>query len=286
MRIKVFFYLSLFICFIQANAQTTADCVDAMDICSKETIQVSMASQSGDIQETLGEVCEFDFLTIDTETNAVWFKYSFATDGDFIFRITSSSEKEDIDFYVFQSEDNTCSELNSIRCMLSGENVGSPTNPVCLGATGLAFGSTDLIEGPGCQDGDDNFLAPLQVEAGDIFYLLIIDFSSIGFFNFTVEHDGSADLVCDETSSSTSRIVDNLISVSPNPFTENLQINTLDAFSPESKIEILDVHGRVIHLSQMSNKLDLELSWLNAGIYFLRYSNKKGEVGIKKIIKK
>jgi len=60
----------------------------------------------------------------------------------------------------------------------------------------------------------------------------------------------------------------------------------LDAFSPESKIEILDVHGRVIHLSQMSNKLDLELSWLNAGIYFLRYSNKKGEVGIKKIIKK
>ena len=104
--------------------------------------------------------------------------------------------------------------------------------------------------------------------------------------DYTIDHAGSAELTCDIVSAeNVITPIENLVSVSPNPFSDRISISTLGSFSQEDKIQIVDIHGRVVYTKESVDSLDLELSDLLSGVYFLRYTNSKGEVGISKIIK-
>lgn len=279
-------YLLFVISLFHTDIYAQSDCLTAVNVCDKETLIVLQESTAGSIQETLGEVCEFGFFQIDTETNAYWLRYEFESEGDFTFTIIPGSPSDDIDFFVFQSDNNDCTNLNSVRCMLTGENVGGYTDPACFGPTGLATGSTDTEEGLGCQDGDDNFLAPLEVASGEVYYLLINNFNSTGMDDFTIEHGGSATLTCDNSSTtSTNSRLANSISVTPNPFLDMISIKSTKSFAESDNLQIVDLYGRVVSSKRNIVDGEVDLSHLSSGVYFIQITNNQGEVGVHKIVK-
>ena len=66
--------------------------------------------------------------------------------------------------------------------MASGENVGDPFSvwEPCTGPTGLSLWSVDIEEIPGCQPGNDNFVAAIDMESGKSYALIVNNFSNTG----------------------------------------------------------------------------------------------------------
>ena len=78
---------------------------------------------------------------------------------------------------------------------LAGETQGLGNgNLPCLGPTGLRAGDTDLVEFRGCDPGDNNFLAPLNMIAGESYGLLVNNFSESGF-GFSIEFGGTGEFL-------------------------------------------------------------------------------------------
>ncbi len=275
--------LSVWCCY-PLSAQS--DCSSATIDCGNGPLVVFQESSLGTEAENLVEGCDISPFSIETETNPYWVRYEFSSDGTFTFTITPGSDDIDIDFYLFESDKSSCGELTSIRCMLTGENVGSNTDPACLGPTGLSEGSTDVVERPGCQTGDDNFLAPLEVKGGDVYYLLIQNFSASGMDDFRIDHGGTAERSCAVTSTAEANAkAANDIVVSPNPFAVAVNIQFLHSSSAESDIVVVDLYGHVVTPKAKLIAGELDLSYLSAGIYFLVITNNIGATSIHKIIK-
>ena len=130
----------------------------------------------------------------DTETNSTWFTWTAANNGTLTFTLTPTNPEDDLDFIVYELPNgiNNCIGKQVLRCMASGE-FGTSSAP-CMGPTGLAFGSNDVEEGTGCTPGDDNFLAPLQLEIATSYALLINNFTSTGN-GFSLSFGGDAEFV-------------------------------------------------------------------------------------------
>jgi hypothetical protein len=214
----------------------------------------------------------------------VWYKYTFGSEGSFTFNIIPINEFYDIDFVVFQSENNNCVDLSSIRCMFTGENVGAPTSDSCLGSTGLSINSIDLNEGPGCQFGDDNYLAALNVMQGDVIYLWVASFGIDNNHNYTIEHGGSAEIDCVPSSINEMEIQEN-INIYPNPFLNIINFEISDQKGFTGVINLLSLSGQEIHSwnSRQLNKINLDD--LNSGAYLIEFVDYKGKSVVKKIVK-
>src|SRR5690606_21240626 len=104
--------------------------------------------------------------------------------GTLSFTLTPNKPSDDLDFAVFElpGGPDDCNNKVMLRCMASGENVGEPfeNSEPCTGPTGLSLTSTDLEEFPGCQPGNDNFVAALNMEAGKTYALIVNNFSNSG----------------------------------------------------------------------------------------------------------
>ncbi|MCB0640660.1 MAG: hypothetical protein KDC44_03435, partial [Phaeodactylibacter sp.] len=157
----------------QLVAQAPFTCTEALEICGSNSVLIDYPEAYTETPTAIAEDCSGPFPTFFAlDSNIVWLKLAFETSGEFYFTLDPVDPEDDLDFVVFEAPMGDCSELVAARCMYSGENIGAPSSQ-CLGATGLAPGSTDLAEGPGCSAGDDNFLAPIEVEAGAIVYVLV-----------------------------------------------------------------------------------------------------------------
>ncbi|MEL6810906.1 MAG: T9SS type B sorting domain-containing protein [Bacteroidota bacterium] len=117
--------------------------------------------------------------------NTIWLKFEFETEGIFIFDLIPINGTDDYDFAIY-GPNLTCDELGEpIRC--------SSTNPQAAGVpanTGLNMDETDVTEGPG-EDGN-GYLKYIEVEAGDIYYVLIDRPHGSG--KFDISYTGSAGL--------------------------------------------------------------------------------------------
>jgi len=264
-------------------SQDNADCITAMNVCSKDNLIVNQSAQLGSFIEIIIDECEFPFFEPDTELS-IWYRYEFSDSGTFTFLINPNDYESDIDFVVFESDQNNCENLSSIRCMFSGVSLVQPNNNACLGATGLSITSTDTMEAPGCQEGDDNLLAPLQVESGDVVYLMIIDFSQTNTHDYTIEHGGSAELICNSVS--TEKIgIQNEIDISPNPFVSNIKITSPAFGTTEGKIQVIDLNGEYVYSAKLKATSEVNLSHLESGIYILKYIGNDNKVHVSKLIK-
>ncbi|MEM1322257.1 MAG: hypothetical protein AAGG75_18490 [Bacteroidota bacterium] len=242
------------VCWLAYSVQAQVlpnDCQSAVQICSKQTYSSRMTGGPGVWDDELEGACVFPNIAFDPiEGPSYWLKWEIATAGDLYFTIRSiDTIRSDIDFVVFKIPDlEECEQKEAVRCMWSGTTVGNPpsANAPCEGPTGLRPEETDFNEAPGCQAGDNNFLAPLQCEAGDIYLLFITDFALSRPF-FEVEFGGSATLGCDiSTSLSSSPRVQSL-NIYPNPLIKGpLQIELPNAEQGPAELNIYSLTGQLL----------------------------------------
>jgi len=187
-----------------APALPGSDCFSASRLCNKDAFSVDNVVGGGlDPDEARNSSCLSGF-GVNSETNSTWFQWTAETSGSLTFTLTPSNPADDLDFvlYEIQGDTQTCQGLVELRCMAAGDFVfPSP----CMGPTGLRTGEPDASEEAGCPQGQNNFLAPIEMEAGKNYALLINNFTSTSN-GFSIEFGGTgtfrgpeADFVVDDS---------------------------------------------------------------------------------------
>jgi len=243
------------------RSQYPISCESAITICEYDTTFLSSHRQATDINNIIPQVCGVDMYIDDLYRGTNWLRYEFASTGEFLFTIYPISMNTDIDFLVFTSEDD-CSSLTNVRCMYSGSHSVNR----CMGTTGLAKDADDIYEYAGCDFFDDNYLAPLHVDKGDVVYVAIFNSDDDGT-DYHIVSRGSATLLCsDEPPLVTAKIY-------PNPTAGLLQINAHNINSDEVGLEIYDSDGKV-HLRQsVEVNSTIDISELPSGVFIIKLHN-------------
>lgn len=171
------------------------DCNTGVILCDKSPFSVEFSSgvgnNPGEIAPNAG--CNTGGCQI-AESSSSWYKWTCKDAGTLSFTITPLNPIDDIDFVVYELPNgiDNCSGKFDLRCMASGENVGAPFaewSP-CTGATGLGLDDTDQNETCGCQTGDNNFVAAIDMTVGTSYALVINNFSNSGV-GFSIEFGGT-----------------------------------------------------------------------------------------------
>ena len=172
----------------------TSDCPTSSLLCDKSPFVVQQIIGAGaDNLELENAPCFGNGAPGINEMNSTWFKWICSTSGPLTFTLTPLNITDDLDFIVFSLPGglNDCSGKEIERCMASGSAASEYPTP-CLGPTGLRASSSDISESAGCGPGKDNFLAPLQMVAGQAYALVVNNFSSSGN-GFAIEFGGTGE---------------------------------------------------------------------------------------------
>jgi len=171
-----------------------SDCRDAVVLCDKSPFVVENLNSTGNVQNELTGPCVDGLNGQEAESASVWYVWTCDEPGTLTFTLTPNNpnnDEEDLDFVVYELPGglDDCDNRLALRCMLSGETAGLNSSP-CYGPTGLSEDSNDTQETAGCAAGDDNFVAPLDMEAGKSYGLIVNNFSTSGF-GFGIEFGGT-----------------------------------------------------------------------------------------------
>ncbi|MEM8907764.1 MAG: hypothetical protein AAGD05_07955, partial [Bacteroidota bacterium] len=181
--------------------QPGSDCVTASILCDKTPFVVQQVIGAGnEPNEASNSSCLGGFGS-SSESNSTWFTWIAANDGLLTFTLSPLNISDDLDFVLYELPGGPldCNNKVELRCMASGDFPANFPSP-CLGPTGLAMGETDLSEPAGCGDPTQNsFLAPLEMEAGKAYTLMVNNFSGTGN-GFSMEFGGDGDIAGPEAS--------------------------------------------------------------------------------------
>jgi trimeric autotransporter adhesin len=169
---------SVFILPGSLQAQGDPDCVNSIVLCSNASISFN-PSGIGQVNDFASPANSQGCLTTG-ERNTAWYYFAFndnmPANSQIEFTISPTSSA-DYDFAVYGPDVN-CNGLGSpVRCSYAAGN----------GPTGLGNGATDTSEGAG----GNGWVAPLTVQPGQGFYLVIDNFSGNGA-GFNMAWGGSA----------------------------------------------------------------------------------------------
>ncbi len=272
-------FSSFYILFILLFAAQTIlaqhmDCNTALDLCDNSPLHIVPDGGIGIADPDIGSTC------VSQEFNPVWVKWTVMEDGILTFVLTPEIEEQDLDFIVFQSgSDYDCATKTQIRCMAAGAVIGQPPNQWinCIGSTGLAIGNTDVEELPGCQSGNNNFLAPIQALAGDHYIMLINDFSNTGK-GYHLSFTGTAVLGCTTGTAYPELVLPQVtFAVYPTVSTGTIFIRNADAGLPDNNLNVFNTEGQIVYSNETLGEtpFQVDLHHLPPGIYFavLRTSN-------------
>ncbi len=187
-----------------------SDCPTGVVLCDKSSFFVDALSGVGQMDD------ELDFFScVPEEFQSAWYKWVAGTSGTLTFTITPNNPGDDLDFALFELPNglDDCNDKILLRCMASGANGISDlfgnfiANPIdapfpegwvdCTGPTGLLQGEVDTEEFAGCHstgNPDNNFLAPIQMEAGKVYALIVNNFSETGH-GFSLEFGGTGEFL-------------------------------------------------------------------------------------------
>jgi len=168
-----------------------SDCSSSSVLCDKSPFVVQQVSGAGnDNSELNGATCFGGGIGTNFETNSTWFTWIAEKDGTLEFTLTPLKEDDDLDFVLYELPNgiDDCSGKIMRRCMASGDfDYPSP----CMGPTGLREGDPDNSEPAGCNDPTQNsFLAPLNMEEGKAYALIVNNFSATGN-GFSIDFGGT-----------------------------------------------------------------------------------------------
>lgn len=170
-----------------------SDCNRSVVLCDKSPFFIeSLIGSGSNTNEVVGTCIQEEFASS-------WYKWTCETSGTLSFTLTPNDfvqgfESDDLDFAVYELPGgiDDCANKQLLRCMASGANQQQPFSAweICNGPTGLSLSSTDDTEAPGCQPGNDNFVAPLNMIAGRSYALIVNNFSQSGL-GFSIEFGGT-----------------------------------------------------------------------------------------------
>lgn len=181
----------------------TSDCPDASILCDKSPFVVQSVTGAGNnITELDDADCFSNGAPSNFESNSTWFVWTCSQSGTLEFTLTPLNVTDDLDFVVYRLPNGigNCQGKQVLRCMASGDfNYPSP----CMGPTGLLAGETDTDENAGCTDiGDNAWIAPLNMVAGESYALAVNNFTSTGN-GFSIEFGGSGQFLGPEVAFTT-----------------------------------------------------------------------------------
>ncbi|MFZ4544408.1 MAG: gliding motility-associated C-terminal domain-containing protein [Saprospiraceae bacterium] len=157
----------------------SGDCPTGSVLCDKSSFVVQSVQGAGnDLEVTTADApCFSNGAAGNIESNSTWFKWTCEAAGTLTFVLNPLKEDDDIDFVLFELPGGieNCTGKKTLRCMASGVTQGGCR---LLGPTGLRVGAQDVSEDSGCAPGKDNFLAPLIMEVGKSYALMINNFTS------------------------------------------------------------------------------------------------------------
>jgi len=282
---KHLIHLACLACFFQMSAQTHGDCTSALLICNKSPLQIAAVQGPGaDNSELNDATCFLNGSPGNIESNSYWIKFKAAHAGSLYFVITPNQPNDDIDFVLYRLQgDGDCSQKHLLRCMAAGESSGVDSSP-CLGPTGLLPGETDTLEDAGCNDlGDNNFLAPVDLQTDSTYVLCVQNFSS--FNGFSVKFCGTALLGCeteacfDITKTQTPEQSGfQVLNLYPNPTTgRSIWLDMEMAASEVMTFALVNALGQVVSnvtraVPSGRQAVELPVGNLPAGMFFIQIS--------------
>lgn len=185
---KLLFILSIF--FVNFTF-AQSDCISAMPVCGNSSISYN-PQNAGSVAEATSNSC------MGLEHYSAWYTFTIATSGTLEFTINPDVNTDDYDFALYGPNINCLTHDfgNAIRCNYSGAD----------GDTGLGMGATNPNGGGG--GAQAQWSSPLNVVAGEVYYLLIDNFIPPPVLNgFSLSWGGTATLTSPFNST-----------IQPNPF--------------------------------------------------------------------
>ncbi len=169
----------------------SGDCNSGVVLCDKSPFTVPSVSGVGlDPNEIANTTCGCPIV----ESSSTWYKWTCEDPGSLTFTLTPLNPSDDIDFVIYElpSGLDNCADKEELRCMASGENINADfsTWQACTGPTGLSLNDGDNSESCGCQPGNNNFAAAIEMEAGRSYALVVNNFTNSGS-GFSVEFGGT-----------------------------------------------------------------------------------------------
>ncbi|MEL6862861.1 MAG: gliding motility-associated C-terminal domain-containing protein [Bacteroidota bacterium] len=158
---------------------TSSDGPTSAILCDKSTFVVPTLEGGGlDDTELEDAPCFAGGLPgVSEEFNSVWFRWTCDQAGSLTFSLTPLNPIDDLDFVLYEMTGgiDNCNSRRVLRCEAAGEDPVLFPSP-CHGPTGLNTTANDVNEDPGCDNGQDNFLQLVNMEAGRSYMLAINNF--------------------------------------------------------------------------------------------------------------
>lgn len=258
----------------QGTSYANQDCVGATALCFSR-YNVPVTFQGFGQQEELRDYYDnnFNFCLLNGENNSVWFKFEVGAAGTVVFTIEPLGQNDDYDFAVFNVTDLTCAEVASstapfVRCNYALTQGSS---------TGLAVGSTSTSASPN----GDAFLAPLAVDSGELFYIVIDNFTNNGVgFNLDFTGSTATTSYCDSLRFVTTAIgqieTAQQFDLYPNPTTGT--VNVTVPYTAQL-IEMVDISGKLVKRFEGAAKgeqIQLDVASVPQGLYLIKVIHAKG----------
>lgn len=176
----------------------SGDCITGVILCDKSPFTVDFISGVGSVTGEIGNVTCNQGGCVISESSSTWYRWTCDQAGSLTFTLSPLNPADDLDFVLYELPAglDDCDGKSNLRCMASGENVGEPLpNWInCTGPTGLQSGDSDATEQCGCQTGDNNFAAEIQMVPGRSYALVINNFSNSGS-GFSIQFGGTGTFV-------------------------------------------------------------------------------------------
>jgi len=165
--------------------QPGSDCNTASILCNKDPFVVQTLVGWGAVPNEFDDAPCLAVGPNNSESNSTWFKWTCDSSGSLTFALSPLNGKDDLDFALYELNGglSSCSRT-LLRCEASQCKQHQDQT------TGLKEGATDINEQPGCEEGQDNWLAPVQLEKGKSYLLGINNFENAN--GFRVEFGGTA----------------------------------------------------------------------------------------------
>jgi gliding motility-associated-like protein len=175
-------------------ATSEADCPKGAVLCDKSPFSLSSLTNAGNDNTELADATCLGLDARTAETKSVWYRWTCDRSGTLTFTLTPTKQEDDLDFVIYELPNGTtnCLGKKVLRCMASGD-LTFPSR--CQGPTGLRDGETDPSEPGGCNDpSQNNFAAPLQMEQGKSYALVVNNFDDSGL-GFSIDWGGTGTFV-------------------------------------------------------------------------------------------
>jgi hypothetical protein len=246
-----------------SQVPTVQDCAGAIQVCQYVYHDTTVYTGAGNVPN---EIDTIHSCMSDKERNDVWYTFTAFSSGNVSFILTpdnTAGSGDDYDWEVFDITNKTCADIYyDTTTVISCNSYGLLYK--FNGATGASTANGGIGNSNGPGENGLPWNADIPVTYGHIYVMMIANWS-MSSNGYTLDFSPStASILCFQGISD--NFSENLIRFYPNPFSDELTIQT----PCSSLLEIKNISGQIIRQIYTSQKITkIDLRKLPKGIYFL-----------------